>query len=49
MGECYGSVVLDSLCVEARNLTADMGERVGKLIEKYVEAIEKISGSLFEL
>ena len=48
-GEGYGFVVPYSLGVEEHKLTVDLGERIGKLVEKYVEAMEKISGSLFEL
>ena len=30
-------------------ITTNMGERIGKLVEQYVEAMKKISGYLFEL
>ena len=48
-GEGYGYVVPYSLSAEAHKLTVDLGERISKLVEQYVEAMEKISGSLFEL
>ena len=48
-GEGCGSVVPYSLFAEANKLTSNLGERIGKLVEQYVQAMEKISGSLFEL
>ena len=48
-GEGYRSVVPDALGAEAHKLNVDLGERIGKLVEKYVEAMEKISESMFEL
>ena len=48
-GEAYGYGVPYSLGPEEHNLTLHMGERIGKLVEQYVEVMEKISGSLFEL
>jgi len=41
-GEGYGSIVPDAPGAEAHKLTADLGERVGKLVEQYVEAMEKV-------
>ena len=48
-GEGYGSVVPYSLSAEEHKLTADLGERIGKLVEQYLEVMKKISGSMFEL
>ena len=42
--EGYGFVVQDSLGAEAHKITVDLGERINKLVEQYVEAMEKISG-----
>lgn len=41
-GEGYGSIVPDAPGAEAHKLTVDLGERVGKLVEQYVEAMEKV-------
>ena len=48
-GEAFGCVVPYALGAKAHKLHVDMGERIGKLVEQYVEVIGKISGSLFEL
>ena len=48
-GEGYGFVVSNALGADAHKLNVDLGERIDKLVEKYVEAMEKISGSMFEL
>lgn len=42
LGQGYGSVVPDALNAEMHKLTTDLGERVGKLVEQYVEAMEKV-------
>eukprot|EP01018_Ginkgo_biloba_P028836 Gb_31125 [translate_table: standard] len=41
-GEGYGSVVPDAPGAEEHKLTADLGERVGKCVQQYVEAMEKV-------
>ena len=48
-GEGYGFVVPYALGTNAHKLTIDLVERIGKLLKQHVEAMEKISGSLFEL
>ena len=40
-GEGYGSVVPYALGAKTHKLIVDLGERLGKLVEKYVEAMEK--------
>ena len=47
--EDYGYVSPYSLGTKEHKIIIDLGEIIGKLVEKYVEAMEKISGSLFEL
>ena len=47
--EGYGFVVPYALGAEAHKITVDIGDRIGKLVDQYVEAMEKISGSMFEL
>ena len=49
IGESYGYVVPYALGAKENKIIVDLGERIGKLVEKYVEAMEKISGSMFEL
>ena len=37
----------DAIGANAHKLVVDLGVRVGKLVEQYVEKMKKISGSLF--
>uniref|UniRef100_A0A0C9S8I2 methionine--tRNA ligase n=1 Tax=Wollemia nobilis TaxID=56998 RepID=A0A0C9S8I2_9CONI len=41
-GQGYGSIVPDAPNAETHKLTAELGERVGKLVEQYLEAMEKV-------
>ena len=38
----YGSVIPDALGAESHPLTQSMAENVGKFVEQYVEAMEKV-------
>ena len=48
-GEGYGNVAPYELGAKEHKLAVDLGEIIGKLVEQYVEAMEKISASMFEL
>lgn len=45
-GQGYGSVIPDANDAESHSLTKTLGERVGKLVDQYVEDMEKVSESV---
>lgn len=38
----YGSVIPDAPGADSHSLTVELAEKVGKLVEQYVEAMEKV-------
>ncbi|XP_039050848.1 methionine--tRNA ligase, cytoplasmic-like [Hibiscus syriacus] len=41
-GQGYGSIIPDALTAESHPLTKALGEKVGKHVEQYIEAMEKV-------
>lgn len=48
-GQGYGSSVPDANGAESHQLTKTLAEKVGKYVEQYLEAMEKVSNDLLEI
>lgn len=48
-GQGYGSIVPDANGAESHQLTKTLAEKVGKYVEQYLEAMEKVSNDLLEI